>query len=108
LMRYKDSPEPSTPDCPTPPGEKVMHANLKIGDAIVLASDGRAGGKPQFEGFALSLTVASAADAKRYYDALMPGGEVVMPLGKTFFSPSFGMVNDKFGVCWMVYVAPTM
>jgi PhnB protein len=100
LMRYKESPEP----CSSGSGEKVLHASLRIGDATVLVSDGRCGGKPSFQGFALSLTVSSDAEAERLFAALGDGGQVQMPLTKTFFSTRFGMVADRFGVSWMVYV----
>jgi PhnB protein len=104
-LRFKDNPEPD-PQCQPPGGEnKIMHARLQIGDATVLASDGRCGGKPNFQGFALSLTVASPAEAEKVFKALGEGGQVQMPLGKTFFSPAFGMLADRFGVMWMVYVA---
>ena len=82
-----------------------MHMSLKIGDTTVLASDGNCGGKPNFQGFSLSLTVRDEAEAKKMFAALSDGGQVQMPLTKTFFSPSFGMVADRFGVGWMVYVA---
>jgi PhnB protein len=90
-----------------PPGaeEKVMHAALRIGETIVMASDGRCQGKPNFQGVALSLTVATEAEAERRFAALADGGQVVMPLAKTFFSPRFGMATDRFGVSWMVIVA---
>jgi len=78
---------------------------LKIGGTTVLGSDGGCNGKPNFQGFSLSLTVRDEAEARKVFAALADGGEVRMPLGKTFFSPSFGMVADKFGVGWMVYVA---
>ena len=106
LMRYKDSPEPPRPGM-VPPGSenKVLHANLRIGEATVLASDGHCLGKPNFEGFSLSLTVRNEAEADRAFGALADGGQVRMPLTKTFFSPRFGMVADRFGVGWMVYVA---
>ena len=102
LMRWKDNPSQEM----TPPGqgEKVMHAHLKIGDAELLASDGRCEGKPSFQGFALSYTAKDDGEAKRRFDALSQGGQVQMPLGKTFFASSFGMVADRFGVSWMVYV----
>jgi PhnB protein len=89
-----------------PPGaeNKVMHANIRIGDTAVLASDGQCQGKPSFQGFALSLTAPNDADAARLFSALSDGGLVQMPLTKTFFSSSFGMVADRFGVSWMVYV----
>ena len=107
LMRYKDSPEPHQPGM-LPPGseDKVMHSSLRIGDAIVMASDGRCLGKPSFQGFSLSLTVASDAEAERLFGSLADGGQVQMPLTKTFFSSRFGMVADRFGVPWMVVVAP--
>jgi PhnB protein len=103
LMRFKDSPDPST--VAPGAGDKVMHASLRIGDSTVMASDGRCGGRPTFQGFALSLTVPSEAEAERLFAALTDGGQVQMPLAKTFFSPRFGMVADRFGVSWMVYVA---
>lgn len=104
LMRFKDSPEPQQH---TPGAEnKIMHANLRIGGTTVLASDGRCLGQPNFQGFALSLTAADDAEAKRLFSALGGGGQVQMPLGKTFFSSNFGMVADCFGALWMVYVAP--
>jgi PhnB protein len=102
LMRFKDSPEPQQ----HAPGteNKIMHANLRIGGTTVLASDGRCVGQPNFQGFALSLTPADDAEAKRLFSALSEGGQVQMPLGKTFFASSFGMLADRFGVSWMVYV----
>ncbi|MBI3517228.1 MAG: VOC family protein [Proteobacteria bacterium] len=108
MMRFNDCPEPAQPGM-VPPGaeNKVMHMALQIGDTTVLASDGHCMAKPDFKGFALSLTVADTAEADRRFNALADGGQVQMPLAKTFFSPRFGMVADKFGVSWMVYVAPT-
>jgi PhnB protein len=81
-----------------------MHSCLRIGDTAVMASDGRCQGKPSFSGFSLSLTARDEAEADRLFGALADGGEVQMPLGKTFFSPRFGMVADRFGVSWMVVV----
>ena len=105
LMRFKDSPEPHEPGM-VPPGseDKVMHANLLIGDSALMASDGRCLGQPAFQGFALSLTAADDAEAERLFAALADGGQVQMPLSKTFFSSCFGMVADRFGVGWMVIV----
>jgi PhnB protein len=107
LMRFKDCPETPQPGM-VPPGSenKVMHSCLRIGDTRVMASDGHCLGKPNFQGFSLSLTVANAAEADRVFAALGAGGQVQMPLNKTFFSPRFGMVADRFGVSWMVIVAP--
>ena len=106
MMRFRDSPEPAQPGM-VPPGaeNKVMHAALRIGDTMVLGSDGRCLGQPDFRGFALSLTAADEAEADRLFAALAEGGQVQMALSKTFFSPRFGMVADRFVVSWMVYVA---
>lgn len=107
LIRFKDSPEP-VPEGMVPPGSgnKVMHANLRIGKTTVMASDGNCGGKPSFQGMSLSLSVPNAAEAERLFKALGDGGRIEMPLGKTFFSEKFGMVADRFGVSWMVLVSP--
>jgi PhnB protein len=104
LMRFKEGPDPAM----VAPGteDKVMHATLRVGDATLLLSDGSCGGRPSFQGFALSLTVPGETEADRAFASLAAGGEVQMPLAKTFFSPRFGMVADRFGVSWMVYVAP--
>ena len=107
IMRYKESPEPPPPGM-VPPGSenKIMHSCFRVGDAPVMASDGCAQGKPKFEGFSLSLNAKDEADADRMFKALSAGGEVRMPLGKTFFAKRFGMVADRFGVGWMVIVEP--
>jgi PhnB protein len=105
LMRFKDAPPSDGPSMISPGSEnKVMHASLRIGDTDVMVSDGRCGGKPSFQGFCLTLNAANEADAKRFFAALGDGGQVQMPLAKTFFSPCFGMLADRFGVPWMVIV----
>jgi PhnB protein len=106
LMRFKDSPEPPQPGM-IPPGSenKIMHTSLRIGDTTVMASDGRCEGGSTFQGFSLSLTVTNEAEARRTFAALGEGGQVQMPLTKTFWSPCFGMLSDRFGVGWMVSVA---
>ena len=106
LMRFKDSPEPPQPGMIPPDSEnKVMHASLRMGDTVVMASDGRCEGAPSFEGFSLSVTVADEAEADRVFAALAEGGKIQMPLSKTFWSSRFGMLSDRFGVGWMVSVA---
>ena len=102
VMHFKDSPDPSM----VSPGSenKVMHSSFRVGDAIVLASDGRCQGETNFQGISLTLTVPDEAEAEQRFTALSDGGQVQMPLTKTFFSPSFGMVADRFGVTWMVLV----
>jgi PhnB protein len=103
LIRNRESPEPPPPGS-FPPGteDKILHASFRVGDTIIMASDGCAEGTPRFEGFSLSITAAIEAEADRMFSALAAGGQVQMPLAKTFFSPRFGMVADRFGVGWMV------
>ena len=106
MMRFKENPEPMTEGCGPGggaiPSENIMHASFRIGETEVMASDGMGGGKPEFKGFSLSLTAASDAEAQRLFKALGDGGKVEMPMDKTFFASSFGMVVDRFGVSWMV------
>lgn len=104
LMRYKENPDPH--QCPLPPGaeDKVMHSSFRIGDTMVMASDGMCQGQTSFQGFSLSLAVADEAEADRVFASLAEGGQVQLPLDKTFFSPRFGMVADRFGVSWMIIV----
>ena len=103
LMRFKEAPDPSM----VAPGnaDKIMHGSVRVGGHELFVSDGRCEGTGHFEGFALSLMAESVDEAERLFGALADGGKVQMPLAKTFFSPKFGMVADKFGVGWMVLVA---
>jgi PhnB protein len=107
IVRYKEAPEKPPPGM-VPPGwdDKVMHAHVKVGDAVFMASDGKSPGGPNFNGFAISLTVPDEKTGRRTFDGLAEGGKVTMPLGKTFFSPLFGMLTDRFGVMWMVIQLP--
>jgi PhnB protein len=105
LMRHKDSPDEPPPGMiPPGSGNKIMHASFRIGDSVLMASDGSCTGKTGFQGVTLSITVADVAQANKVFDALANGGAVQMPLMKTFFSPAWGMVADRFGVSWMVVV----
>jgi PhnB protein len=105
LMRFKDSPE-SNERGMMPPGSenKVMHVSFRIGTTALLASDGPCLGQPEFQGFALCLTPADEAEAQRLFAALADSGQVSQPLMPTFFAASFGMVTDRFGVSWMVFL----
>ncbi len=105
LMRYKESPDPPHPGLPDCFEEKVMHARFRIGETTVMASDGMCEGEANFDGFSLSVTVPDEAEAERVFAALGEGGLVTMPLEKTFWAPKFGMLQDRFGVGWMVSVA---
>jgi PhnB protein len=104
LLRHKDAPEAHNPRLAPGNENKIMHASLLIGDSRVSMSDGLSQGRPNFQGFYLSIDVSSDAEAKHIFDALADGGSVTTPLGKTFFSPQFGMVKDRFGMPWMVIV----
>jgi PhnB protein len=103
LMRWRDSPDRTM--CTPENADKVMHVQFQVGDTTVMASDGRATGKPNFHGIMLSISAANETEVDRLFAGLAEGGHVQMPLSKTFFSPRFGMVADKFGVGWMVVVA---
>jgi PhnB protein len=105
-MRFKESPEPAM--CPPGSGDKIMHATFRIGESTLMASDGECQGKMAFQGFSLTLIVPTEVEADRLFNALGEGGQVQMPLAKTFFSPRFGMVADRFGVSWMIFVGPAM
>jgi PhnB protein len=107
LMRFSDAPEsPDSGMCPPTPSEKVMHASLRIGETTMMVSDGRCKGAASFQGFSLTLTARDDAEAERLFAAVGKGGQIQMPLAKTFFSSRFGMVADRFGVPWTVVVAP--
>jgi len=107
IMRYKEGPEPQLPGT-VPPGfdNKIMHACFRVGQTTVMASDGCSTGKVSFQGFSLSLSVPSENEADSAFTALADGGQVRLPLTKPFFSPRFGMLEDRFGVGWMIGVAP--
>jgi PhnB protein len=102
LMRWKDNPDPG--GCTEANKDKVMHAAVKVGDTQVLASDGSCEGKSEFKGFALTISAKTEAEADKMFGALSEGGKVQLPMTKTFFSPKFGMLADKFGVGWMIMV----
>ena len=106
MMRFSECPDPLPPDMLAPGMEsKVMHASMRVGDGIIMLSDGNCkGDEAAFKGFSLSYTVPDAQAAKKAFDALREGDQVTMPLGETFWSPCFGMVQDKFGMGWMITV----
>ena len=106
LMRFKESPDPGS--CAPGSEEKVMHACLRVGDSQIMASDGWCKGKTNFEGINLTITADDVAQAKRQFEALATGGQVLMPLSETFFAKIFGMTTDRFGVSWMVIVKKPM
>ena len=105
MMRFKENPDPQMGSCAPGSDDKIMHACFRVGDTAVMASDGHAKGNPEFKGFSLSITAKDVGEADKMFGALGQGGQVQVPLTKTFFSPRFGMVADKFGVGWMIMVA---
>ncbi|MFO7580757.1 VOC family protein [Nitrosomonas halophila] len=104
LLRYRDSPEPP-PVGALPPGfeNKIMHATFRIGTTTLMASDSH-GENIGFGGFSLALTVLTEVEADRIFAALADGGQVQQPLAKTFWSPRFGILTDRFGISWMINV----
>ncbi|WP_374367126.1 VOC family protein [Dongia sp.] len=108
VMRFKDAPEqPSGDGCVAPmSGDKIMHSAFQIGESELMATDGMNSGTPNFAGTSQALVVKTANEADRYFQALAEGGQVMMPLAKTFFSEKFGMTTDRFGVPWMIVVMP--
>jgi PhnB protein len=104
MMRFKDSPEPPPPGCAPGDVDKIMHSAFQVKGQTVMASDGMTNTPPKFEGFSLSVEAKDEPEAKRLFDALAEGGTVQMPLAKTFFAKSFGVVADRFGISWMIIV----
>jgi PhnB protein len=105
LMRYSESPEPAPPGMLSEGFEnKVMHTSFRVGQTTLMASDGCSEGDGKFSGFTLSLTLPDQAAAEQAFAALAEGGTVKMPLTKTFWSPYFGMLEDRFGLGWMITI----
>jgi len=99
LMRFSDAPPGS---CAAGAEDKVMHASITIGNTVLMLSDGMNNGSPEFKGISLSVNADNEAHADKLFAALGEGGQVQMPMDKTFFAKKFGMVADKFGVSWMI------
>lgn len=104
LLRFNEAPD-APPEGMTPPDweEKIMHSSFRIGESILMASDG-CSETSGFQGFSLSLTLPDPEEARRVFIALSEGGSVEMPLGETFWSPCYGMLTDRFGLGWMVSI----
>ncbi len=103
MMRNSESPDGTM--CVEGAEQKILHSAFRVGETTICASDGHSLGQPEFRGFGLSITVATESEADRMFAALSEGGQTVMPMNKTFFSPRFGMLTDRFGVMWMILVA---
>ena len=100
IMRFRESPDQSMvrPDM----ADKIMHASLKVGETVLMMSDGDCNGKQTFSGFSLAISTKDENEARRLFDAVSSGGQVQMPMQKTFWSPAYGMAVDRFGINWMV------
>jgi PhnB protein len=102
--RYDQSPESSGGRLPAGFEKKIMHAQFKVGDSLIMCSDGCAHGQAH-DGYSLAIAFPTEAEVDRAFAKLSAGGSVVMPLAKTFWSPKFGMCKDQFGVTWFVSIA---
>jgi len=105
-LRYSENPEPPPGGTSPEMADKIMHSAFRVGEAVIMASDGMCTGVIDFKGFGLAVTLASADEVQHRFGLLADGGQVRMPPARTFFSPSFGIVADKFGVQWMLMAAP--
>lgn len=108
ILRFKDNPDNAAEgggcaDLKADPN-KIMHSSLRIGQSTVMMSDCQCAGETKFQGFSLSLSLQTEEEAQRVFNALADGGQVEMPLVKTFFAQSFGLVSDRFGVSWMIII----
>ncbi len=101
IVRHRDQPNPNLP---AEWGDKVLHARIAIGGAVLMGAD-----IPQAEPMRsayLTLTVDSEAEAERVYALLTDGGEVFMRMEKTPFANRFAMLRDRFGTSWMLLHQP--
>lgn len=104
LMRYRDNPEGNDGSLPAGFEDKVMHANVRIGDSTIMVSDGNTDAGPTFQGFSLCHALPDEDAVRATFAALAEGGSVIMPPMRTFWSACFGMLTDRFGVSWMLMV----
>ena len=101
-VRYRDA--PAGFPCPEGSEDLVMHTSLQVGSLTLMGADQPAGRSKPFGGFDISLEHADEVEVKRLFAALSDGGNALMPLSDTFWSPLFGMCTDRFGVSWIVSV----
>jgi PhnB protein len=105
LMKMRFNEAPHDADRPIPPemADKIMHATIDVEGTQLMMSDGGCMSKTdKFTGFGVSLGTTDVESAERCFNGLAQGGQITMPFQKTFWSPGFGMVTDRFGVPWMV------
>ncbi len=107
LMRYAECPDPIPPEYMPAGGPKsVLHSTISIHGARLMLADGVPQDGVGFRGFSLSLQYATEEPAQQAFAALAEAGDVIMPIGKTFFSSCYGIVSDRYGVRWMVMIEP--
>lgn len=97
---------PSEEAVPAEHADLIMHAALKFGEHLLMASDDPSGNSGPMQGMYANYTVADVAEAERVFEALAEGGKVEMPLAETFFAPRFGLCTDRFGTPWMIMAEP--
>jgi PhnB protein len=100
MMRYEGGP----PEMQTSPewGKKIMHARLVFDGNVLMASDSPPGRFQKMQGMEVALNMKEPAEAERIFNALAEGGNIMMPLGKTFWAVKFGALTDRFGTPWMI------
>jgi PhnB protein len=82
--------------------KKIMHASLRVGDAVLMGGDPPPPYYQKPQGVSVSISVDEAGEAERIFNALADGGDVRMPFAETFWAHRFGMCVDRFGTPWMV------
>ena len=80
----------------------VLHAQITIGETVLMASDVPPDRWKPMRSAYLCLAVASDGDAERLFKVLSEGGEVFMPIQETFFATRFAQLRDRFGTSWMI------
>ena len=105
MMPFEGS--PSEGHVPPEWRSKTMHAQLDLGDDVLMGSDGMPGKMEKPQGFNVSIQVQEPAEAERIFNALADGGDVVMAIDETFWAYRFGMLTDRFGTPWMVNCSKT-
>ncbi len=100
MFRYGGS--PMADRAPAGWQDKIMHGSITIGGQVLMGADVAPDRYEAPKGFSLSLQIKDTADAERVFRELSDGGEVRMPLEKTFWADRFGMLVDRFGVPWLI------
>jgi PhnB protein len=100
MMTYGDS--PLAEQCGPQSRDRIMHARLQVGDTVLMGSDAPPDRFQAMQGMSVTLNIEQAAEAERVFHALAEGGNVIMPIGETFWAQRFAMLTDRFGTPWMI------